>query len=127
MNRASQSNLARDGGLSGSLLETIIECLDDAKSENIVTIDLVGKTTIADAMVVASGRSKRHVSAIADQLIRRLKETGLKSLKIEGQSVGEWVLLDVGDVIVHVFQPEIREFYNLEKMWSAERPDVQPI
>ncbi|MCF6199351.1 MAG: ribosome silencing factor [Hyphomicrobiaceae bacterium] len=127
MTNASRSSIARDGGPSDTLLDTIIECLDDAKGENIVTIDLDGKTTIADAMVVASGRSKRHVSAIASRLIKLLKEKGHKSLKIEGQSVGEWVLLDVGDVIVHIFQPEIREFYNLEKMWSAERPDVQPV
>ena len=114
-------------GLSDGLLLTITQCLDDAKGEEIVTIDLHGKTTIADAMVVASGRSKRHVGAIADRLIKKLKEKGHKGLKIEGQSVGEWVLLDVGDVIVHIFQPEIRDFYNLEKMWSAERPEVQPV
>ena len=102
----------------------ITECLDDSKGEEIVTIDLQGKTAIADAMIIASGRSRRHVGAIADRLIKQLKEKGYKGLKIEGQNVGEWVLVDAGDVIVHIFQPEIRDFYNLEKMWSGERPEV---
>ena len=127
MNNAPHSGYVQGGGSADVLLSTITNCLDDAKGEEIVTIDLHGKTTIADAMVVASGRSKRHVGAIADRLIKLLKEKGYKGLKVEGQSVGEWVLLDAGDVIVHIFQPEIRDFYNLEKMWSSERPDVQPV
>jgi len=127
MNNAPQSGYVPGEESTDVLLSTITNCLDDAKGEEIVTIDLCGKTTIADAMVVASGRSKRHVGAIADRLIKRLKETGHKRVKVEGQDVGEWVLLDVGDVIVHIFQPEIRDFYNLEKMWSSERPDVQPV
>lgn len=124
MSSAPQSTSASFGGKSGSLVEFITTCLDDSKGEEIVTIDLEGKTAIADAMIIASGRSRRHVGAIADRLIKLLKERGHKGLKVEGQSIGEWVLLDAGDVIVHIFQPEIRDFYNLEKMWSAERPDV---
>ncbi len=123
----SRSQLAHFGGKSASLVDFITTCLDDSKGEEIVTIDLEGKTAIADAMIIASGRSRRHVGALADKLNKVLKEQGLKDIKVEGQATGEWVLLDVGDVIVHIFQPEIRDFYNLEKMWSAERPDVGPV
>ncbi len=127
MNRPPHSRPAPFDGNSATLVDFITQSLDDSKGEEIVTIDLEGKTAIADAMIVASGRSRRHVGAIADKLIKQLKEQGYKGLKIEGQNVGEWVLLDAGDVIVHIFQPEIRDFYNLEKMWSAERPDVRPV
>ncbi len=127
MNSAPRSRPAGFEGNSAPLVDFITACLDDAKGEGIVTIDLEGKTAIADAMVIVSGRSRRHVGAIADKLIKSLKEKGYKGLKIEGQDVGEWVLIDVGDAIVHIFQPEIREFYNLEKMWSAERPDILPV
>jgi ribosome-associated protein len=127
MNSATHSKPARIGGRSAPLVEFITTCIDDSKGEEIVSIDLEGKTAIADAMIIASGRSRRHVGAIADKLIKTLKEKGHKGLKVEGQSTGEWVLLDIGDVIVHIFQPEIRDFYNLEKMWSAERPDIRPV
>ena len=127
MNSAPSTKLAQPGGKSASLVEFITTSLDDSKGEEIVTIDLEGKTAIADAMIIASGRSRRHVGALADRLIKLLKERGHRSLKVEGQNTGEWVLLDAGDVIVHIFQPEIRDFYNLEKMWSAERPDVSPV
>ena len=127
MNSVPGSKLTHPGGKSASLVEFIATSLDDGKGEEIVTIDLEGKTAIADAMIIASGRSRRHVGALADRLIKQLKEQGLKGVKVEGLSVGEWVLLDAGDVIVHIFQPEIRDFYNLEKMWSAERPDVGPV
>lgn len=126
MNSASQTMLVSAEGESASLVRFVTTCLEDAKGEEIVTIDLAGKTAIADAMVIASGRSRRHVGALADRLVRDLKKRGQKGIKIEGLEVGEWVLLDLGDVIVHIFQPEIREFYNLEKMWSAERPEVSP-
>ena len=92
--------------------------LEDDKAENIVTIDLNGKTDIADAMVVASGRSQRHVGAVADQVMRRLKVAGLATVKVEGASACDWVLIDAEDVIVHIFRPEVREFYNLERVWS---------
>jgi ribosome-associated protein len=107
-----------------SLLNLILATLDDAKAENIVTIDLTGKTSIGDAMVVASGRSQRHVGAVADQLIEKLKANGVKETRVEGLPHCDWVLIDAGDVIVHVFRPEVREFYNIEKMWSASRPSL---
>jgi ribosome-associated protein len=106
----------------GKLLDVVIETLDDAKAEKIVSIDLKGKTSIGDQMVVASGRSQRHVGAIADNLVRKLKEAGFGKARVEGTPQCDWVLIDAGDVIVHIFRPEVREFYNLEKMWSADRP-----
>ncbi len=96
--------------------------LDDAKAENTVVIDLTGKSTIADAMIVTEGRSNRHVAAIAERLVQGLKEAGLKGIRMEGQNTADWVLIDAGDVILHIFRPEVRVFYNLEKMWSADRP-----
>lgn len=109
-------------GRSEGLLATILRILDDAKAEETVTIDLVGKTSLADAMVVTTGRSNRHVSAIADQVIEELKASGRRDLRVEGQPHCDWVLIDAGDVILHVFRPEVRSFYNLEKMWGADRP-----
>ncbi len=85
-----------------------------------MTIDLSGKTAIADLMVVASGRSKRHVDAAAKRLLERLKDDGTPALSAEGRESCDWVLIDAGDVIVHIFRPEIRELYNLEKMWAVE-------
>ncbi|KAB2940393.1 MAG: ribosome silencing factor [Hyphomicrobium sp.] len=105
-----------------ALLEEIVRWLDEAKAEDVVTIDLAGKSSIGDFMVVATGRSDRHVGAIAEQLGRKLKEKGLGRVRIEGLEACDWVLLDTGDIIVHVFRDEVREFYNLEKMWSADRP-----
>jgi ribosome-associated protein len=107
---------------SEALLARITTWLDDAKAENVVAIDIKGKSSIGDFMVIASGRSDRHVGAIADQLHRKLKEAGRGNVRVEGQPQCDWVLIDVGDIVVHVFRPEVREFYNLEKMWSAERP-----
>jgi ribosome-associated protein len=104
------------------MLSTILAQLGDAKAEQIVTIDLDGKAAIADSMVVASGRSNRHVGAIAEQLIEKLKEAGHKDLRIEGMPQCDWVLVDAGDVVVHVFRPEVRGFYNLEKLWSEHAP-----
>ena len=105
------------------VLSTILAELDDAKAENIVTIDLDGKAAIADGMVIASGRSNRHVGAIADHLIERLKANGKRDLRIEGMPHCDWVLVDTGEVIVHIFRPEVRTFYNLEKLWSEHAPD----
>jgi ribosome-associated protein len=110
-----------------SNLNLILATLDDAKAEDIVNIDLQGKTTLADHMVIASGRSNRHVGAIADQLVEALGKVGRKGLRIEGMPHCDWVLIDEGDVIVHVFRPEVREFYNLEKMWSAARPSERSV
>jgi len=104
-------------------LNDVLAILDDAKAESVTTIELKGKSSIADHMVIASGRSQRHVGAIADQLVRKLKETGHGRARIEGLPHCDWVLIDTGDVIVHIFRPEVREFYNLEKMWSAPPPE----
>lgn len=106
-------------------LKLILAQLDDAKAEETITIDLSGKTTIADFMVVTSGRSNRQVGAMADRLLGALAEAGVKRVRVEGMPHCDWVLLDAGDVIVHLFRPEVRAFYNLEKMWSADlAPDA---
>ena len=104
------------------LLATVLAQLDEAKAEAIVTINLEGKGAIADNMVVASGRSSRHVGAIADQLVDKLKEAGHRNLRIEGMPQCDWVLVDAGDILVHLFRPEVRSFYNLEKLWSEHTP-----
>jgi ribosome-associated protein len=88
------------------------------KAEDTLTIDLRGKSSLADDMVVTSGRSNRHVGAVADRVLEDLRKAGLKDLRVEGMPHCDWVLIDAGDVIVHVFRPEVREFYNLEKMWA---------
>ena len=93
--------------------------LDDIKAEDTVTIDLAGKSSIADALVVTSGRSNRHVAASADRVIEGLKEAGVNNVRVEGMPHCDWVLIDAGDVIVHIFRPEVRAFYNLEKMWAG--------
>ena len=105
-----------------AILTTVLDSLSDAKAEDVVAIDLAGKTSIGDHMVIASGRSQRHVSAIADQIRDKLKSEGYGNLRVEGIPHCDWVLIDSGDVIVHIFRPEVRQFYNLEKMWSADRP-----
>ena len=97
-------------------------CLEDAKAEDIVGIDLVGRTTLADFMIVATGRSSTHVGAIADKVVKACRDGVGRTPRVEGQPVNDWVLIDAGDAIIHIFRPEIRQFYNLEKMWSAERP-----
>ncbi len=107
----------------GKLIELILNCLDDDKAQEIVSINLSGKTTLADHMVIASGRSHRHVSAISDHLLRFLKQEGYGRCRIEGMPHCNWVLIDAGDVIVHIFKPEVRGFYNLEKMWGTRTPD----
>jgi len=111
---------------SDELLRIVVSCLDEAKAENVVAIALAGKSTVADHMVIASGLSDRHVGAIADQVARKIKDAGFGNARIEGKQQCDWVLLDAGDVIVHLFRPEVREFYNLEKMWSAPRVGEQP-
>lgn len=104
---------------TASAFAAVITSLEDAKAEEIVTIDITEKSSIGDAMVVASGRSHRHVGAIADRLTRDLKEAGHGSAAVEGLPHCDWVLVDTGDVIIHIFRPEVREFYNIEKMWSV--------
>ncbi|MCH1568708.1 MAG: ribosome silencing factor [Alphaproteobacteria bacterium] len=98
----------------------VLTSLDDDLAQNIVTINLSGKSALADHMVVATGRSQRHVSALADHLMRKLKASGQKDVRSEGKSTGDWVLVDAGDVVVHIFREEVREFYGIEKMWATE-------
>lgn len=102
------------------MIDFILECLDDAKAEEIVAVDITGKSSLADHMVVASGRSQRHVGAVADQVVNALRDAGHGKPRIEGLPHCDWVLVDAGDVIVHIFRPEVREFYNIEKMWQAD-------
>lgn len=104
---------------SDALLDVILTSLDDSKAEDIVKIDLRGKSEMADWMVIATGRSSRQVGAIAEHLVDKLKQDHGRLSKMEGKDTGDWVLVDVGDAIVHVFRPEVRDFYQLEKMWLS--------
>jgi len=108
---------------SSRALDTVLASLEDSKAENIVPIDIQGKSPLGDHMVIASGRSHRHVAAVADHLLKALKDAGLGNARVEGLASADWVLIDSGDVIVHIFRPEVRDFYNLEKMWQA--PDLE--
>ena len=108
-----------------ALLELILGVLDDDKAQDVVTIDLEGKSSVADALVVASGRSQRHVGAVADHTIRALKDAGCGRARVEGLPACDWVLIDAGDVIVHLFRPEVRAYYNLEKLWELDAPAPQ--
>lgn len=111
---------AAAAGDPAARLAAVLASLDNAKAEDVVSIDITGKTPIADYMVVCAGRSQRHVGAIADHLLKDLKDAGFGTAAIEGQPACDWVLIDAGDVIVHVFRPEVRQFYNIEKMWSVD-------
>ena len=103
-------------------LETVLASLEDSKAEDIVSLNIAGKSALADYMVVVSGRSNRHVSAICEHLLKDMKGEGFGNARVEGLETGDWVLIDTGDIIVHVFRPEIRAFYNIEKMWAT--PDM---
>lgn len=104
-------------------LNLILESLEESKAEDILSIDLRGKSTLADFMIITSGRSHRHVGAISDRLLRDLKDNGFGNAHVEGLPNCDWVLIDTGDHIVHIFRPEVREFYNIEKMWSADNQE----
>ncbi|MBO0345560.1 ribosome silencing factor [Roseibium limicola] len=106
--------------LPGELIDTVLASLDDSKAEDVVSLDIGGKSALADNMVIVSGRSHRHVGAIADHLLRDIKASGGGNANVEGQTTCDWVLIDAGDVVVHIFRPEVRGFYNLEKMWAPE-------
>ena len=111
-----------------ALLARIQSSLEDDKAEDLVTIDLTGRSALTDALVLATGRSTRHVAALAENLARRLKEWGFGTARIEGLPQGDWVLIDTGDVVVHVFREEVRAYYDLEGMWSVDesvRRDAQ--
>jgi ribosome-associated protein len=105
-----------------ALTDLILARLDDDQAQDVIVIDLKDKSPLADAIVVATGRSQRHVSAMADHLLRSLKEGGYGKAQVEGLPQGDWVLIDALDVIVHLFRPEVRSFYNIEKIWSVEPP-----
>jgi ribosome-associated protein len=107
-------------------LRIVLDCLEDMKAEDIVKIDLTGKTSIGDYMVVASGRSQRHVASVADRVVKDVELAGIPRVRVEGMRQADWVLIDAGDVIVHVFRPEVREFYNLEKMWAPGKAGARP-
>jgi ribosome-associated protein len=112
---SAEAKTAEDTGI----LRNILASLEDDKAEDVVTISLAGKSEMADFMVICSGRSSRQVAAISEKLVDRLKQEHGVIAKIEGKDAGDWVLIDSGDVIVHVFRPEVREFYQLEKMWQT--------
>ncbi len=100
--------------------------LEDDKAEDLIVYDLEGRTTLADQMIIASGRSARHVAALADHVLRRIKELGGKRARVEGLPNADWVLIDTGDLIVHLFRPEVRAFYNLERIWGDEPVSAAP-
>jgi len=107
------------------LLALVLKQLDDDQAQDVVTIDLEGKSSIADHMVIASGRSTRQVAAIAQKLAEIVKQRGFGPVRLEGLPAADWVLIDAGDVVVHIFRPEVRSFYNLERMWAfGDAPPV---
>ena len=119
---AARSPAASGKPAADVLSQIIVDELEDAKAEDIVSIDLFGRTTLADRMIIASGRSSVHVGAIADRVVRACRDAGFPAPKVEGMPLCDWVLLDAQNAIVHIFRPDVRRFYNLEKMWSADRP-----
>lgn len=102
-----------------SIREAVIASLEDDKAEDILVLDLEGKSTIADQMIIASGRSARHVAALAEHVQRKIKDLGGQRARVEGLPNADWVLIDTGDLIVHLFRPEVREFYDLERIWAG--------
>ncbi len=107
------------------MIDVVLQSLGDAKAENTVAVDMRGRSPLADHLVVATGRSHRHVAAVAEQVMRALKEKGFGNARVEGLRQADWVLVDAGDVIVHVQRPEVRDFYNLEKIWAADIPSAE--
>ncbi len=107
---------------AAAAIKLVRKSLEDSKAEDIIPIDIAGKSPIADWMVVASGRSQRHVGAIAERLVSELRAAGGSGIRVSGERQGDWVLIDAGDVIVHIFRPEARTFYNIERMWLADHP-----
>ena len=111
---------------SKQLLKVTLEALDNDKGIDIVSIDLIGRSSIADYMVVVSGNTVRQVTAMANNLIKKYKEMGLRLPSPEGMSNGDWVLIDAKDILIHIFRPEVRDFYSLEKMWVKKQEEVSP-
>jgi ribosome-associated protein len=120
--RAPRSASARRAPPAPDSHPLILASLDESKAEDIVSIDITGKSPLADHMVIATGRSPRHVAAIAERLSEDLRKGGVGGIRTEGLRAADWVLIDSGDVVIHVFRAEVRAFYNLEKMWRAEHP-----
>ena len=118
MNQTDSSKATKDK--ISALARLVAERLEEDKAEDILEIDLTGKSPMADSMIVASGRSHRHVTALADHVSKELKDNGAHSVRVEGLPNADWVLIDAGDVIVHIFRPEVREFYNLERIWGSD-------
>ena len=121
--KATAPVLVEQASAGSATLDLILAKIDDMKAEQTVTIDLRGKSAFSDFMVVTSGRSNRHVGAVAETISKGLKEQGIKGLHVEGLTNCDWVLIDTGEVIVHIFRPEVREFYNLERLWT-QTPDA---
>ncbi|MEZ6024289.1 MAG: ribosome silencing factor [Hyphomonadaceae bacterium] len=109
----------KSGLEADTIARVVLTSLEDDKAEDILAIDIRGKSSFADMLVVASGRSGRHVGALADHITRKLKEAGVKDVRVEGMPQADWVLVDAGDVIVHLFRPEVRSFYNIERIWAG--------
>ncbi len=123
-NRAASGRAASPDSLADTLLELVLESLDDDQAIDVLPIALAGKSSLGDHMVIASGRSTRHVAAMAQKLAEKVKKAGHEA-RIEGLPNADWVLIDTGDVIVHLFRPEVRSFYNLERMWSFDTMDMR--
>ena len=122
---ASAKVIALADAKSDPLLKLVLEQLEDDQAQEVVTIDLEGKSSIADHMVIASGRSTRQGAAMAQKLAEKVKQEGFGPVKLEGLPAADWVLIDAGDVVVHIFRPEVRSFYNLERMWAfGDAPPV---
>ena len=119
---APQEDSASDNHIE-TLTALILSCLDEAKAEETIQIDLRGRTSLADTMIVTSGRSNTHVGSVAERILRGCKEAGFGTPRVEGMPHNDWVLVDAFDVIVHIFRPDVRRFYNLEKMWGIDRPE----
>ena len=111
-----------DTTLLSPAARAVLAALDDSKAEEAVIIDLAGKTSIADWMIIATGRSTTQVGSLSDRVVKALKEAGGPTPAVEGVPANDWVLIDAGDLIIHLFRPEVRQFYNLEKMWGVDRP-----
>ncbi len=107
---------------TNAIKATVLKCFEEMKAVDTIEIGLAGKTSIADYMLITSGGSQRHVGSIADRVVEVLKSEGFGPIRVEGVPACDWVLIDAGDVLAHVFRPEVRSFYNLEKMWGADRP-----
>ena len=104
------------------IVKVVMDAIEDVKGRDIRTIDVTGKSSISDTLIIASGNTARQVKAIADNIVEKVKHAGVQPLGVEGEQHAEWVLVDLGDIVVHVMQPSIRDFYNLEKLWGDESP-----